>query len=57
MTEPKSEMGPKSVLDPEEPGNKIGPRKWYAWAYESRADLCPLRFSAIERSGVGSESG
>ena len=31
--------------------------KGCVWAHESRADLCPLRFSAHERSGVGSESG
>ena len=29
MTEPKSEMGPKSILDPEEPGNKIEHRKLF----------------------------
>ena len=30
MTEPKSEMGPKFVLDPKEPGNKIEPREWFS---------------------------
>ena len=29
VTEPKSEMGPKSVLDPEEPGNKLGPENCF----------------------------
>ena len=31
--------------------------KGYVWAYESRADLEPLRFSTHERSGIGSETG
>ena len=30
MIEPKSEMGLKFVLDPEEPGIKIGPRKLFS---------------------------
>ena len=30
VTQPKSKTGPKFVLDPEEPGNKIGPRKRFS---------------------------
>ena len=44
MTEPKSKMGPKSVLDPEEPGNKLGPENCFQldqdWA--QKAEICKV---------------